>query len=70
MAANHHEIAVRQEAIEITGGANLAEARWQRLDGGGVAAGAENPHAEGSAESTDIEPDSTDAHNARSLTFQ
>jgi hypothetical protein len=70
LAADHHEIAVRQEAIEITGAAKLAESWWQRLDGGRVAAGAENLHAEGGAESTDIAPDPTGAHDACSLTFQ
>jgi hypothetical protein len=35
-----------------------------------VAAGADDPHAEGDAEFTDIEPDSAGAHDARSLTFQ
>ena len=70
MAADHHEIAVRQEPVEIPCAAKLAESWWQRLDGGPVAAGADHPHAEGSAEPTDIAPDSTSAHDARSLTFQ
>jgi hypothetical protein len=70
LAADNHEIAVRQEPIEITGAAKLAESQWQRLDWGRVAAGAEDPHAEGGAEFTDIAPDSAGAHDARSLTFQ
>ena len=33
-------------------------------------AASDDPHAEGDAEFTDIEPDSAGAHDARSLTFQ
>src|ERR1700730_3532687 len=57
LAADHHEITLRQEPIEIPGVAKLAESRWPRPVGVGVAAGADAPHAEGSAEFTDIEPD-------------
>jgi hypothetical protein len=35
-----------------------------------VAAGTEDPHTEGGAESTDIAPDSAGAHDACSLAFQ
>src|SRR5262245_38001470 len=70
LAADHHEIALRQEPIEIPGAAKLAESRWQGLVWVRVAAGADDPHAEGDAEFTDIEPDSAGAHDARSLTFQ
>jgi hypothetical protein len=67
---SHYEIAVRQESIEITGAAKLAESRWQLPDRVRVAAGAEDPHANGGAEITDIAPGSADAHDARSITFQ
>src|ERR1700724_3381422 len=70
LAADHHEIALRQEPIEIPGAAELAESRWQGPVWVRVAAGADDPHAEGGAEFTDIEPDSAGAHDARSLTFQ
>src|SRR5258708_39552435 len=70
LAADHHEIAIRQEPIEIPGAAELAESRWQGPDWVRVAAGAEDPPAEGGAEFTNIEPDSTCAHDARGLTFQ
>ena len=70
LAADHHEIALRQEPIEIPGAAKLAESRWQGPVWVRVAAGADDPHAEGGAEFTDIEPDSAGAHDARSLTFQ
>src|SRR5215472_1678367 len=40
--------------------AKLAESRWQGPVWVRVAAGADDPHAEGGAEFTDIEPDSTD----------
>src|SRR5271170_7931432 len=70
LGADHHEIAVRQEPIEIPGAAKLAESRWQGPDWGRLAAGAEDPHAEGGAKFTDIEPDSAGAHDARSLAFQ
>src|ERR1700674_3987063 len=53
LAADHDEIAVRQEPIEILGAAKLAESCWQGLDWGRVAAGAEDPHAEGGAEFAD-----------------
>jgi hypothetical protein len=59
-----------QEPIEIPGAAKLAESRWQGSDWVQVAAGAEDPHAEGGAEFTDIEPDSAGTHDARGLTFQ
>ena len=70
LAADHHEIALRQEPIEIPGAAKLAESRRQGPVWVRVAAGADDPHAEGGAEFTDIEPDSAGAHDARSLAFQ
>src|SRR6516162_4247267 len=69
LAADHHEIALRQEPIEIPGAAKLAESRWQGPVWVRMAAGADDPHAEGGAEFTDIEPDSAGAHDARSLAF-
>src|SRR5260221_7772244 len=65
LAADHHEIALRQEPIEITGAAKLAESRRQGPDRVRVAAGAEHPHTEGGAESADIKADSASAHDAR-----
>src|SRR6516164_7968352 len=55
LAADHHEIALRQEPIEIGGAAKLAESGrqgpvWLRL-----AAGADDAHTEGGAEFADIE---------------
>src|SRR5215469_1440076 len=67
LAANHHEIALWQEPIEIPGAAKLAESRWQGPVWVRVAAGADDPHAEGGAEFTDIQPDSAGAHDARVL---
>src|SRR5262249_12237718 len=56
--------------IEIPGAAKLAESRWQGPVWVRVAAGADDPHAEGGAEVTDIAPDSAGGPGARSLTFQ
>src|ERR1700756_4094821 len=70
MAADHNKIALRQEPIEIPRPAKLAESYWQRLVPVSVTARADDPHAEGGAEFTDIEPDSACAHDARSLAFQ
>src|SRR5262249_23594886 len=70
LTADHHEIALRQEPIEIPGAAKLAESRWQEPVWVRVAAGADDPHAEGGAEVTGIQPHSARAHGARSLTFQ
>ena len=70
LAADHHEIALRQEPIEITGAAKLAESRWQGPVWVQVAAGADDPHAERGAESTNIEPDPAGAHDTRNLAFQ
>src|SRR5215470_5989092 len=70
LAADHHEIALRQEPIEIAGAAKLAERWWQGPLWMRMAASADDPHAEGSAKSTDIEPDSAGAHDARRLAFQ
>ena len=65
LAAYHHEIALRQEPIEIPGAAKLAESRWQAPVRVRLTAGADDPHAEGGAELADIEPDSAGAHDAR-----
>src|SRR5689334_13013571 len=54
LAADHHEIAFRQEPIEILGAAKLTESRWQRKVWLCVAAGADDPHAQRSAEFADI----------------
>src|SRR5262249_22743882 len=70
LAADHHEIALRQEPIEISGAAKLAESRWRGPVWVRVAAGADDPHAEGGAEVTNIEPDSAGAPDARNLSFQ
>src|SRR5229473_4017939 len=70
LAADHYEIAIRQEAIEIVRAAKLAESEWQRPVRLGVSAGAEDPHPEGRAKFADGEPDSAGAHDARGLTFQ
>src|SRR3974377_2321176 len=70
LAADHHEIALRQEPIEISGAAQLAESRWQGPVPGRAGAGGGRPHAEGGAESTDIAPDSAGANDARRLAFQ
>src|SRR5262249_39077249 len=70
LTADHHEIALRQEPIEILRPAKLAESRWQRPVRVRLAAGAHDPHAEGSAEFADIEPDTAGAHDARSLALQ
>src|SRR6516164_1146768 len=70
LAADHHEIALRQEPIEILRSAKLAEPRWQGPVRLRMAAGADDPHAEGGAEFADIEPDSAGAHDARGLAFQ
>ena len=70
LAADHHEIALRQESIEIAGAAKLAESRGQGPVWVRVAAGTDDPHAEGGAEFTDIEPDPAGAHDAHSLAFQ
>src|SRR3954470_4099909 len=65
LAADHHEIALRQEPIEIPAAPELAEPRWQRLVWLEVAAGPDDPHAERGAESTNIEPDPAGAHDTR-----
>ena len=70
LAADHNKIAIRQEPIEIPGAAKLAEPRRQGQAWLRVAAGTEDPHTEGGAESTDIAPDSAGAHDACSLAFQ
>ena len=44
-----------QEPIEIPGAGKLAESRWQGPVWVWVAVGADDPHAEGGAEFTDIE---------------
>src|SRR5215469_14117179 len=64
LAADHHEIALRQEPVEIRGAAKLVESRWQGPVRVRLAAGADDPHAEGGAELADIEPDSAGAHDA------
>src|SRR5215471_7560866 len=69
LATDHHEIAVRQESIEIPSAAKLAKSRRQALDWVRVAAGAEDAHAERGAESADIEPNPAGAHDARRLAF-
>src|SRR5258706_2643118 len=69
LAADHHEIALRQEPIEIPGAAKLAESRWQGPVRVRVAAGADDPHVEGGAEVNHIQPAFPRAHDARSLTF-
>jgi D-isomer specific 2-hydroxyacid dehydrogenase, NAD binding domain len=70
LAADHNKIAIRQEPIEIPGAAELAKPRRQGQAWLRVAAGTEDPHTEGGAESTDLAPDSAGAHDARSLAFQ
>jgi hypothetical protein len=70
LAADHNKIAIRQEPIEIPGAAKLAESQWQGPAWVRVAAGAQDPHAEGGAEFTNIEPDSAGTHDARCFTLQ
>jgi hypothetical protein len=70
LAADHNEIAIRQEPIEIPGATKLAEPRRQGQARLRVAAGTEDPHTERGAESTDIAPDSAGAHDACGLAFQ
>src|ERR1700730_12933032 len=72
LAADHHEIALRQEPIEIPGAAELAESRWQGPVWVRVAAGGDHPPAggEGAAAFTDIESDRAGAHDTRNLAFQ
>src|SRR5580700_7029303 len=67
LAADHHEIALRQEPIEILRPTKLAESRRQSPLR--ATAGADHPHAQRSTEFTDIEPDSAGAHDARSFAF-
>jgi hypothetical protein len=70
LAADHNKIAIRQEPIEIPGAAEFAEP-WRRGQAWlRVAAGTEDPHTEGSAESTDIAPDSAGTHDACGLALQ
>src|SRR6516225_7237317 len=54
LAADHDEIARRQVAVEILGPAELAEPVQQTVARFGTAAGADDPHAECSAEPADI----------------
>src|ERR1700686_3422806 len=70
LAADHHEIALRQEPIEIPGAAELAESRWPGAVWVRRTAGAYDPHAEGRAEFTDLESDPPGAHDTRNLAFQ
>src|SRR5260370_40023518 len=70
LAADHHEIALRQEPIEIPGAAKLAESRWQGPVWVRVAAGAADPQAQGGAQVTDSEPESTGAHAAHRRALQ
>src|SRR5215510_2937790 len=47
LAADHHEIALRQEPIEIPGAAKLAESRWQGLGLGAGCGGCRRPACRG-----------------------
>src|SRR3984893_18940237 len=57
LTADHHEIAIRQEPIEIPGAAKLAESRWQGPAWVQVAAGADDPPAVRGAGVTHLAPD-------------
>src|SRR5215469_753459 len=70
LTADHDEIALRQEAVDIFRTAQLAEPGWQRLVWLGVAADAEDPHAEGSAKFANVAPDSAGTHDAHRLACQ
>src|ERR1700744_527584 len=69
MAADHHEIALRQEPVELRRATYLAESRWRGRIRLRVAAGPDHPHAQRSAEPADIEPDAAGADDARRLAF-
>src|SRR6266436_2389170 len=70
LAADHHEIAPRQEPIEILRPAELVESGWQWRARVRVAAGAEDPHTERGAKFTDVASDSAGAEDARGLAFR
>src|SRR6266550_1275389 len=70
LAADRDDIGIRQEAVEIVGAAEFAEALRQWLARlRRAAAGADDPHAEGGAEPADIEPDAAGADDAGRLAF-
>src|ERR1700747_3229874 len=67
LAADHHEIAGREVAVEIIGPAELAEPWRQRLTGFRVATRADDPHTECRAEPADIESDAAGTDDAGGL---
>src|SRR5260370_30355542 len=69
LAADHHEIALRQEPIEISGAAKLAESRWRGPVWVRVAAGAHDPHAQGGAGVTGLEAPSARRPDGPRLTL-
>src|SRR5258708_31185578 len=67
LAADHDEVAVRQEAVYRLGPADLAEPGRQWRTGRLPAPRADDPHAEGGAEAPDFAPDPAGADDAHPL---
>src|SRR6202030_1951127 len=64
LTADHDKIALRQKAVESRGAAHFAEPRRQGVARARVAPGADNAHADSSAEPADIAPDAAGADDA------
>src|SRR5271156_2962825 len=69
LAADHDEVALRQKAVEIRGAAHFAAPRRQGVVRLRVAPGADDPHADRSAEPADVAPYPAGADDAGGLAF-
>src|ERR1700722_269880 len=67
LAADHHEVALRQKPVDRPGPGDLAEALRQGRTWLRVAAGAEDPHAKRGAQPAYFEPDPAGANHADGL---
>ena len=70
LATDGNDIAVRQETIKVVGAGDFGEPRGQGLIRDRVAAGANDPHAEGGAEAADLYADPAGADDAGGLAVQ
>src|SRR3954471_18681776 len=67
LAADRHDIAVRQKPVQLSRAGNSAETRLQAAVWRWAAAGADNMHAERGTQPPDLLPDAAGANNADGL---
>ena len=70
LAADHHDVAFGQQAVEIRGVADFAEPLGQRLVQDSLTAGADNLHAKRRAQAPDLLPDAAGADDADGFAIQ